>query len=116
MLSPLAAVIWAAIFNFAAAFTGSLAVAKAIGGGMIEQSIVNPNVILGGAARRDRLEHHHLVLRHSVELVARADRRLRRRGDREGGLAAITWGTKWIQTLSFIVISPLVGHASAGYC
>jgi hypothetical protein len=48
VLSPLAAVLWAAVFNFAAAFTGSLAVAKAIGGGMIEQSIVNPNVILGG--------------------------------------------------------------------
>jgi PiT family inorganic phosphate transporter len=25
------------------------------------------------------------------------------------GWSAITWGTKWIQTLSFIVISPLVG-------
>jgi PiT family inorganic phosphate transporter len=48
VLSPLAAVIWAAAFNFAAAFFGSTAVAKAIGGGMIEQSIVTPNVILGG--------------------------------------------------------------------
>src|SRR5881392_3465576 len=48
VLSPLAAVIWAAVFNFAAAFTGSLAVAKAIGGGMIEQSVVNPNVIFAG--------------------------------------------------------------------
>src|SRR5881394_3687074 len=48
VLSPFKAVLWAAVFNFAAAFTGSLAVAKAVGGGMIEQSIVNPNVILGG--------------------------------------------------------------------
>src|SRR3954462_5084968 len=48
VLSPLAAVLWAAVFNFAAAFTGSLAVAKAIGGDMIVQSIVNPNVILAG--------------------------------------------------------------------
>src|SRR3954452_3710958 len=47
VLNPLAAVLWAAVFNFAAAFTGSLAVAKAIGGGMIQQNIVNPNVILG---------------------------------------------------------------------
>jgi PiT family inorganic phosphate transporter len=31
-----------------------------------------------------------------------------------GGLAAITWGTKWIQTLSFIVLSPLIGLL-AGY-
>ncbi|HYS68893.1 MAG TPA: inorganic phosphate transporter, partial [Gemmatimonadaceae bacterium] len=27
----------------------------------------------------------------------------------KAGWSAITWGTKWIQTLSFIVISPLVG-------
>jgi inorganic phosphate transporter, PiT family len=32
----------------------------------------------------------------------------------KGGLAAITWGPKWIQTLSFIVVSPLVGFL-AGY-
>ena len=48
VLSPLAAVFWAATFNFAALFTGSVAVAKAVGGGMIEQSIVDPHVILGG--------------------------------------------------------------------
>jgi PiT family inorganic phosphate transporter len=27
----------------------------------------------------------------------------------KGGLSAILWGPKWVQTLSFIVISPLVG-------
>jgi PiT family inorganic phosphate transporter len=47
VLNPLAAVVWAATFNFAAALTGTLAVAKAVGGGMIEQSIVTPSVILG---------------------------------------------------------------------
>ena len=47
VLSPLAAVVWAAFFNFAALFTGGVAVAKAVGGGMINQSIVDPNVILG---------------------------------------------------------------------
>ncbi len=36
------------------------------------------------AHRRDRLEPGHLVVRHPVELVARADRRHRRRGDRQG--------------------------------
>ena len=30
-------------------------------------------------------------------------------GVAKAGWSAITWGTKWIQTLSFIVISPLVG-------
>jgi PiT family inorganic phosphate transporter len=114
VLSPLAAVLWAAVFNFAAAFTGSLAVAKAIGGGMIEQSIVNPNVILGGLLGAicwniitwyfgiPSSSSHALIGGYAGAAVARA------------GLAAITWGTKWVQTLTFIVISPLVGLL-AGY-
>ena len=109
VLSPFAAVIWAAVFNFAAAFTGSLAVAKAIGGGMIEQSIVKPNVILAGLLGAiiwnlitwffgiPSSSSHALIGGYAGAGVA--TRRL----------AAITWGTKWIQTLSFIVISPLVG-------
>ena len=114
VLNPLAAVLWAAVFNFAAAFTGSLAVAKAIGGGMIQQSIVNPNVILGGLLGAivwnvitwyfgiPSSSSHALIGGYAGAAVARA------------GLAAITWGRKWIETLSFIVISPLVGLL-AGY-
>jgi PiT family inorganic phosphate transporter len=114
VLSPLAAVFWAAIFNFAAAFTGSLAVAKAVGGGMNEQSIVNPNVILAGLLGAiawniitwyfgiPSSSSHALIGGYAGAAVAKA------------GLAAITWGTKWIQTLSFIVVSPLLGML-AGY-
>jgi PiT family inorganic phosphate transporter len=114
VLSPLAAVIWAAVFNFAAAFTGSLAVAKAIGGGMIEQSIVNPNVILGGLLGAivwnvitwyfgiPSSSSHALIGGYAGSAMAR------------GGTSAITWGPKWVQTLSFIVVSPLVGLI-AGY-
>jgi PiT family inorganic phosphate transporter len=114
VLSPLAAVVWAAAFNFAAAFTGSLAVAKAIGSGMIEQSIVTPNVILGGLLGAivwnlitwffgiPSSSSHALIGGYAGAAIARA------------GLGAITWGTKWVQTLSFIVVSPLVGMF-AGY-
>ncbi|HTE44970.1 MAG TPA: inorganic phosphate transporter [Gemmatimonadaceae bacterium] len=114
VLSPLAAVAWAAVFNFAAAFTGSLAVAKAIGGGMIEQNIVTPNVILGGLLGAiiwnlitwffgiPSSSSHALIGGYAGAAVAHA------------GMVAITWGVKWIQTLSFIVISPLVGLL-AGY-
>jgi PiT family inorganic phosphate transporter len=109
VLSPLAAVIWAAFFNFAALFTGGVAVAKAVGGGMIQQSIVDPNVILGallGAIIWNMItwyygipssSSHALIGGYAGAAIAK------------GGFAAITWGTKWIQTLSFIVISPLVG-------
>jgi inorganic phosphate transporter, PiT family len=109
VLSPLAAVMWAATFNFAALFTGGVAVAKAVGGGMIEQSIVDPHVILGGLLGAiiwnlitwvygiPSSSSHALIGGYAGAALAK------------GGTAAITWGPKWVQTLSFIVISPLVG-------
>jgi len=112
VLSPLAAVGWAAFFNFAALFTGGVAVAKAVGGGMIEQSIVDPNVILGallGAIIWNAItwyygipssSSHALIGGYAGSAIAKA------------GFAGITWGPKWVQTLSFIVISPLVGFVA----
>ena len=109
VLSPFAAVLWAAFFNFVALFTGGVAVAKAVGGGMIEQSIVDPNVILGAllgaivwniitwAYGIPSSSSHALIGGYAGAAMAKA------------GIAAILWGPKWVQTLSFIVISPLVG-------
>src|SRR5512141_3204426 len=48
VLTPLAAVFWAAFFNFVAAFTFGTAVAKTIGTGLIDVNVVNSNVVLGG--------------------------------------------------------------------
>jgi inorganic phosphate transporter, PiT family len=114
VLSPLAAVGWAAFFNFAALFTGGVAVAKAVGGGMIDQSFVDPNVIFGallGAIIWNMItwyygipssSSHALIGGYAGSAMAK------------GGMAAILWGPKWVQTLSFIVVSPLVGFL-AGY-
>ena len=114
VLSPFAAVLWAAFFNFAALFTGTVAVAKAVSGGLIDQTIVDPNVILAallGAIVWNAItwyygipssSSHALIGGYAGSAIAKA------------GFAAITWGTKWKQTLSFIVISPLVGF-SAGF-
>ena len=114
VLSPFAAVLWAAFFNFAALFAGGVAVAKAVSGGMIDQTIVDPNVILAallGAISWNAItwfygipssSSHALIGGYAGSAVAKA------------GFAAITWGTKWKQTLSFIVISPLVGF-TAGF-
>src|SRR3990172_13167195 len=48
VLSPMFAVVWAAFFNFVAAFGFGTAVATTIGSGLIDISIVDPVVILGG--------------------------------------------------------------------
>ena len=50
VLSPGKAVIWAAFFNFVAAFTFGTAVAKTVGSGMIDIHIVTFSVIFGGLA------------------------------------------------------------------
>ena len=109
VLSPVAAVVWAACFNFAALFTVGTAVAKAISKGMIDQNIVTPEVVLGGLTGAiiwnlitwfygiPSSSSHALIGGYAGAAIARA------------GWAAIEWGTKWIQTLSFIIISPLVG-------
>src|ERR1700675_3022032 len=48
VLSPGQAVIWAAFFNFVAAFTFGTAVASTIGSGMIDIHVLTFAVILGG--------------------------------------------------------------------
>src|SRR5216110_2118750 len=48
VLTPGKAVIWAAFFNFVAAFTFGTAVARTVGSGMIDIRIVTFSVILGG--------------------------------------------------------------------
>ena len=109
VLNPFTAVLWAAFFNFAALFTVGTAVASTIGKGMIDVTFVDANVILGGLFGAiswnlitwyfglPSSSSHALIGGYAGSAVAKA------------GFAAITWGTKWIQTLSFIVISPLVG-------
>jgi PiT family inorganic phosphate transporter len=109
VLSPLAAVVWAAVFNFTAAFTAGELVAKAIQTGIIRTDIVTPNVILAGLLGAivwnlitwfygiPSSSSHALIGGYAGAGVAKA------------GWSAITWGIKWVQTLSFIVISPLVG-------
>ena len=48
VLTPLHAVVWAAFFNFVAAFTFGTAVADTVGKGFVDLRIVTPYVILAG--------------------------------------------------------------------
>ena len=89
VLSPGKAVVWAAFFNFVAAFTFGTAVAKTVGSGHGRHRTSSRfAVIFAGLMRRDRLGPDHVVLRAADQLVARAVRRLRRRGRRQGRASA----------------------------
>ena len=109
VLSPFAAVIWAAFFNMAAAFTVGTAVAKTVGSGMINTSVVTPSVVLGGLLGAiiwniitwyyglPSSSSHALIGGYAGAAVAKA------------GIGAVLWGEKWILTLVAIVLSPLIG-------
>jgi inorganic phosphate transporter, PiT family len=108
VLSPFTAVGWAAFWNFVAAFTFGTAIARTIGKGMIDISVVDATVILAGllgAIVWDLItwwwglptsSSHALVGGYAGAAVAKA------------GTAAII-ASGWIKTLVFIVVAPMLG-------
>src|SRR6267143_2660817 len=108
VLSPGKAVIWAAFFNFVAAFTFGTAVARTVGSGMIDIHIVTFSVIFGGLAGAiiwdlitwyyglPTSSSHALVGGYAGAAVAKA------------GFAALVPGG-WTKTIIFIFLSPLIG-------
>src|SRR5258707_1387380 len=108
VVSPGQAVVWAAFFNFVAAFTFGTAVASTVGSGMIDIKIVTFAVIfagLVGAIVWDLItwysglptsSSHALVGGYAGAAVAKA------------GFAAIVSGG-WTKTIIFIFLSPLIG-------
>jgi PiT family inorganic phosphate transporter len=108
VLSPGQAVVWAAFFNFVAAFGFGTAVAKTIGKGMIDIHAVTFGVIFGGlvgAIVWDLItwyfglptsSSHALIGGYAGAAVARY------------GFGAII-PSGWTKTLIFIVIAPLIG-------
>ena len=108
VLSPGKAVIWAAFFNFVAAFTFGTAVAKTVGSGLVDINIVTFSVIFAGligAIVWDLItwyfglptsSSHALIGGYAGAAVAKA-----------GFPAVILSG--WTKTLIFIVLAPLIG-------
>ena len=108
VLSPGKAVIWAATFNFLAAFGFGTAVAKTVGSGMIDLKVVTAGVILAGligAIVWDLItwyyglptsSSHALIGGYAGAAMVKA-----------GPGALIVSG--WTKTLIFIVLAPLIG-------
>ena len=112
VLTPGQAVVWAAVFNFLAAFTFGTAVASTIGTGMIDISVVTSTVIFAGllgAIVWDLItwyvglptsSSHALVGGYAGAAIAKA-----------GWTSLIAAG--WTKTLVFIVLSPVIGMSLA---
>jgi PiT family inorganic phosphate transporter len=108
VLSPGHAVIWAAFFNFVAAFFFGTAVAKTVGSGMVDLNIVTYSVILAGLFGAiiwnlitwyyglPTSSSHALFGGYAGAAVAKA------------GFGAII-ASGWTKTLIFIVVAPLIG-------
>lgn len=116
VLSPKLAVVWAAVFNFLAAFLLGTAVAKTIGHGMIKEEIVTQYVVLAGllgAIVWDVLtwllglptsSSHALIGGYGGAAMARA---MILHGWRAAPQVIVPGG--WYKTLIFIVIAPVMG-------
>jgi inorganic phosphate transporter, PiT family len=108
VLSPAKAVIWAAFFNFVAAFGFGTAVAKTIGSGMIDIHAVTFAVIfsgLMGAIIWDLITWYYgLPTSSSHALIG---------GYAGAAITKAGWGaiilSGWTKTLIFIVLAPLIG-------
>ncbi|MEQ1869801.1 MAG: inorganic phosphate transporter [Vicinamibacterales bacterium] len=108
VLSPGQAVIWAAFFNFVAAFVFGTAVAKTVGSGMIDINIVTFAVVFGGLSGAiiwdlitwyfglPTSSSHALIGGYAGAAVAKA------------GFSAILL-SGWTKTIIFIFLSPLIG-------
>ncbi len=113
VLSPTAAVVWAGCFNFIAVFVFGTAVAKTMGKGLVDISIVDATVVLAGLlgaiawnlitwyAGLPSSSSHALIGGYAGAAIAKA------------GITALVWPGKWVQTLAFIVLSPMIGLAVA---
>ena len=116
VLSPRLAVVWAAFFNFVAAFLLGTAVAKTIGRGMIDLAIVTQYVVLAGligAIVWDLLtwllglptsSSHALIGGYAGAAVARA---AILRGWPQCLHVILPGG--WTRTILFIFLAPLIG-------
>jgi PiT family inorganic phosphate transporter len=108
VLSPQKAVLWAAFFNFVAAFVLGTHVAKTLGSGMIDLKVVSHDVVLAGLLGAITWNlitwyygipvssSHALIGGYAGAAMAKA-----------GPSAIITAG--WVRTLQFIVLAPLIG-------
>ena len=120
VLTPFQAVLWAAFFNFVAAFLFGTGVASTVGKGFVNVSLVTPYVLLAGLAGAivwdlitwwlglPTSSSHALIGGYAGAAIAHV---ALTRGISHG-FEGLIWG-QWPKTLLFILAAPLIGLVSA---
>ena len=120
VLSPGQAVLWAAFFNFVAAFLFGTAVARTVGSGFVNLNLVTPYVIMAGLAGAilwdlttwwlalPTSSSHALIGGYAGAAIARAGIVRGFTHSFEGLIAG-----QWSLTIVFIFAAPLIGMISA---
>ena len=108
VLTPTQAVIWAAFFNFIAAFIFGTGVAKTIGTGLVKVDFIDAYVVMGGlvGAILWNLVTWWLALPTSSSHALLAG--VAGAAIAKGGMSVII-AKGWIPILAFIVLAPLIG-------
>jgi len=110
LLSPVQAVLFAALFNFAAYFVFGLKVAETVGKGIINKDVVTPGVVFGalvGAMTWNVITWWRGIPSSSSHALVGG---LLGAGMMHAGTGAIVWGGLTSTTLA-IVLSPMIGLA-----
>ncbi len=108
VLSPGKAVVWAAFFNFAAAFIFGTAVATTVGSGMVDMSVITTAVILSalvGAIIWDLITWYYGLPTSSSHALIGG---LGGAAVTKAGFGALV-ASGWNKTLIFIVLAPAIG-------
>jgi len=112
VLTPGVAVVWAAVFNFLAAYLLGTGVASTIGSGFVNVRLITPWVILAGLSGAilwdlftwylalPTSSSHALIGGYAGAAIAKV------------GISGLVAG-KWGSTIAFIVLSPLIGMAAS---
>src|SRR2546430_3383044 len=112
VLSPSAAVVWAAFWNFVAAFVFGTAIAKTVGKGLIDINVVDSTVVLAGllgAIIWDLVTWWLGLPTSSSHALIGGDARA---AGAEAGVPAVI-ASGWAKTRLFLVVGPGVGFFPA---
>ncbi len=108
VLSPGQAVVWAAFFNFMAAFVFGTGVAKTIGTGLVDTRVIDVYVVLGGLCGAIVWNIITWLLALPTSSSHALFGAIGGAAIAKGGVGVVLWAG-WVPIVLFIFLSPLIG-------